>query len=364
MAIDSSGKLLHDALMKLPNMTEDVADSIVDWIDSDTDPRPSGAENDYYSGLSPGYRCKNGPLDSVDELLLIKGVTKELLFGADTNRNGMQDPDEMASDGAFDRGWSAFLTVYSHEQNRDATGQAYVYVNGPIQDVYDRLSPETGDDLAKFLIIYRQYGASTSNTGRGTVAGSLSSYTPDTSKKGSTKINSLFDLVNVQVAIPGQTQGAPTVIYASPLNDPATQKDLMPKLFAKASLVEETEIPGRVNVNTAPREVLMALPSLNEGDVQNILSLRPKASSTDAPSDVYQTPTWLLTEANIPLATLRQLDKYVTTRTQVYRVQSVGYFDGKGPAARVEAVIDANGGRPRILAWRDLSELGRGWNPK
>jgi hypothetical protein len=48
----------------------------------------------------------------------------------------------------------------------------------------------------------------------------------------------------------------------------------------------------------------------------------------------------------------------------VYRVQSVGYFDGKGPAARVEAVIDANGGRPRILAWRDLSELGRGWNPK
>ena len=35
MQIDPSGKVLHDALMKLPNMTEDVADAIVDWVDPD-----------------------------------------------------------------------------------------------------------------------------------------------------------------------------------------------------------------------------------------------------------------------------------------------------------------------------------------
>jgi hypothetical protein len=44
----------------------------------------------------------------------------------------------------------------------------------------------------------------------------------------------------------------------------------------------------------------------------------------------------------------------------VYRVQSVGYFDGPGPMARVEAVIDTNAGRPRIIMWRDVTELGGG----
>ena len=88
----------------------------------------------------------------------------------------------------------------------------------------------------------------------------------------------------------------------------------------------------------------------------------PNASSTDAPTDVYSTPTWLLTEAQLSLPTLQALDKLITTRTQVYRVQSVGYPEGKGPVVRLEAVIDTNAGRPRILAWRDLTELGRGYN--
>ena len=58
------------------------------------------------------------------------------------------------------------------------------------------------------------------------------------------------------------------------------------------------------------------------------------------------------------------LDNLITTRTQVFRVQSVGYFGGKdkGPAIRVEAIVDTNSGRPRILAWRNLTELGKGWN--
>ena len=39
IALDTTGQVLYDALMKLPNMTEDVADAIVDWVDSDDDPR-------------------------------------------------------------------------------------------------------------------------------------------------------------------------------------------------------------------------------------------------------------------------------------------------------------------------------------
>ena len=45
----------------------------------------------------------------------------------------------------------------------------------------------------------------------------------------------------------------------------------------------------------------------------------------------------------------------------MYRVQVLGYFDQGLPMARVEAVIDTNGGKPRIIYWRDLSDLGKGF---
>ena len=49
----------------------------------------------------------------------------------------------------------------------------------------------------------------------------------------------------------------------------------------------------------------------------------------------------------------------MTVRSSVYNVQSIGYFDNKqGPTARIEAIIDTTFGRPRIVYWRDWTELG------
>jgi general secretion pathway protein K len=58
-----------------------VVDSILDWRDPDDFIRINGAENDYYRSLKDPYDCKNGNLDSVEELLLIRGVTPELFYG-------------------------------------------------------------------------------------------------------------------------------------------------------------------------------------------------------------------------------------------------------------------------------------------
>jgi len=56
------------------------------------------------------------------------------------------------------------------------------------------------------------------------------------------------------------------------------------------------------------------------------------------------------------------LENYVCSSTQVYRVQSVGYFDKGGPYARIEAVVDTNGGKPRIIYWEDLSQFQKGFS--
>jgi general secretion pathway protein K len=66
----------------LDSETKDIiADSIMDWRDPDDFYRVNGAENDYYQSLKEPYFCKNGPLSSIEEMLLIRGITPDLFYG-------------------------------------------------------------------------------------------------------------------------------------------------------------------------------------------------------------------------------------------------------------------------------------------
>jgi general secretion pathway protein K len=63
-----------------------LVDSIMDWLDADDLHRINGAESDYYRSLTPPYTAKNGPFDTVEELMWVRGVTSSLFFGyADDN---------------------------------------------------------------------------------------------------------------------------------------------------------------------------------------------------------------------------------------------------------------------------------------
>jgi len=62
-----------------------IIDSLIDWIDGEDGDweQEFGAESSYYLGLKEPYACKNGPIEFVEELLLVQGMTPELLFGSD-----------------------------------------------------------------------------------------------------------------------------------------------------------------------------------------------------------------------------------------------------------------------------------------
>lgn len=66
---------------ELRGVEEDPVDAILDWMDVDDEDNGSGTESGFYESLDSPYRCKNGPLDSVEELLLIAGITPEIYFG-------------------------------------------------------------------------------------------------------------------------------------------------------------------------------------------------------------------------------------------------------------------------------------------
>ena len=53
-----------------------VVNCILDWIDPDETPRVQGAESDFYQGLNPPYFSKNGPIDDISELLMIKNAAE------------------------------------------------------------------------------------------------------------------------------------------------------------------------------------------------------------------------------------------------------------------------------------------------
>ncbi|MCW5893805.1 MAG: general secretion pathway protein GspK [bacterium] len=59
-----------------------VVDSILDWRDTDSEQRGQGAERGWYLA-NMGYEPKDGWLESMDELLMVRGVTPELFYGVD-----------------------------------------------------------------------------------------------------------------------------------------------------------------------------------------------------------------------------------------------------------------------------------------
>ena len=83
--------------MHLPGMSQSIADAILDWVDRDTTPRQFGAEASYYAGLGVPYGPRNAEPTSLEELLLVRDVTRDMLFGADENFNYQIDPGEQAS---------------------------------------------------------------------------------------------------------------------------------------------------------------------------------------------------------------------------------------------------------------------------
>lgn len=71
----------------------DVADCIQDWREPGDIARPAGAKSDYYLGQVPSYNCKGAPFDNLDELMLVKGVTKAMFYGgSESGENNMGLP--------------------------------------------------------------------------------------------------------------------------------------------------------------------------------------------------------------------------------------------------------------------------------
>ncbi len=152
---------------------QEIVAATLDWLDPDSQPREGGAEDGYYNTLKPAYRAKNGPLDSVEELLLIKGFTARLLYGEDVNRNGLMDANENDGDespprfdnrdGNLDRGVASFVTIWSREPDTALDNKPRINLNLDAGAIQAQLATtlqdgQLSDASIQFILGLKQQG--------------------------------------------------------------------------------------------------------------------------------------------------------------------------------------------------------------
>jgi type II secretory pathway component PulK len=356
----------RDLLVALPGVTEDIADAILDFIDPDDDTRDYGYESDYYASKNPPYAAKNGPLDSLDELLLVEGVTAELLYGLDVNRNGILDPVELEVGGISNvdadmyLGLANYITLYSKETNLNSQGLTRVNINkDDLEQLYDDLRSSYNQEWANFVIHYRTSAAAPITqppSEASAVINSASMFEPDFDEiKSARKFTSVLDLVNAYVKVDDPENLVSYVV--SPINLMNLPLRL-PILMENMTTNEGATIPGRVNIMKAPRRILEGIPGFDAEIVETLLSERLKWQEDEFEINKNRKyETWLLAERIVDLATMKSVLPYICVRGDVYKAEIVGYFaDGAG-TSRAEAVFDTTVPVPRLLFWRDKSEL-------
>ena len=121
-----------------------IINSLKDWLDSGDDDAItglSGAESSYYRDLSPPYTSRNGPIPDINDLLLVKGITPELLYG------GNEKP-----------GIAQFLTVYGMQPGAGTsfTFPGKININTAELPVLVAMLPSENADLAQTFLELRQ----------------------------------------------------------------------------------------------------------------------------------------------------------------------------------------------------------------
>lgn len=372
-------ELAYVAMSYIPNMNDDIVDAILDWLDSDEERRPGGAESDDYEGLAIPYSCKNGPMESIDELLKVQGVTPEFFYGEDRNHNGILDlGEDLNGDGFFDPGWRGYLTATSRERNTTPEGDDKINLNmGQMTDLFDAVEEAFDTDTAKFVVGVRIAGTEFLEAAGGLdpndfqpdIDGQITREGIDLTIPPLYEINSIYDLIGVDTNPVTQFEGG-TEVYSSPWSeDASTILSELPDLEAMFTTTDDSFLEGRININQARREVLLAsltVADLPESIADAIISERPSIELESASSNILvrrNTAAWILAEGIVDLQQLQDIGPYITVGGDAYSFQAVGYFGDGGPTTRLEAMIDATVYPPKVIQVRDLTNLGRGYSP-
>lgn len=458
----------------------ELVDALIDWRDrNDEEVTDNGAESGYYMTLEPPYRAKNRWLETVEEILMVRGFNGRFLYGEDYNRNGVLDPNEDDGDedgaqfppdngdGVLNRGLLPYITIYSWDWNRANDNKLRININQKglrysdkmaeyfnyeiTEDVFDFISEAQKrgykfrsvgelvdlevfeDGSSNYDEVWAEYdkmmkeakatgdeeesqdddsifdddqqddgqqddddmddGSQDDGSGDGFDDGQGDDQGDGSDLDDLIDEDQLPDELKDELDKQGlnrkasrlQKRGDPNENNAggqgqggnnnqggqngggsgggrkpkekgTPVRSPVTA-DMLPVLEDRLTAVDMPFLPGRINVNTAPREVLMTIPGLDEGDADAIISTRERLDSTEK-----ATTAWLMTQNVLSdPKKYATISSHITARSIQFTIDAIGFADHVGVAKRIQVVVEMQGHLAQIKYYRDLTSLRIGY---
>jgi len=354
-----------ETLEALPNMTPELTDCLLDYIDGDEEPRENGAEQEAYD-----YGIKDGPLDTLEELLLVRGFHGGIVYGEDANRNGLleanEDDGEDRSpvddgDGQLNVGLYGVGTVFSSEPDVDSRGRPRVNVNsGSAALRRAGLSTETVEFIALYL--NEQEDNPPLKHPSELLAKRFQLRVDHDRRRAGQWVESGVGRDELTTVLDRLTVGLPAPVPAE-----AAEGEEAPVRPSRRS-GRSMSFTGLVNVNTAPAAVLAALPPIGPALAEAIVTKRRELldEAHQWPDEdgrptmgALQTPAWLYTTGVVDdPETFKRIAPLLTARSYQFRVRCIGYGVPSGRFRILEAVLDLAEAEPRIVYLRDITPLG------
>ncbi|MGA2542780.1 MAG: helix-hairpin-helix domain-containing protein [Verrucomicrobiota bacterium] len=325
-------------LTNLTGMTSDLVTAIIAWrtAANTNAPAPGGADSDYYMSLQPPYLARNGPFQTVRELLMVRDVTPDLLLGNDYNQNGFLDSDEDPADQGPpgsrpppppSPGWAALLTVTDTDKNVNASGK-------------DRVNPQTADEATLTAVP----GITQP------IARAIISY------RGQNQLQTLDDLLSVTAQNPNQGGGNANAgggrnpgaggQNGSGNSGPAViSQELLEQIADDLSFAGGDQT-GLININTASLDVLICLPGVERPLAQAIINYRTSTG-------YFDNVAGLLKVDGMTRAIFKQVVPLVTARSETYRIVCEGKINSSGARQRIEAIVHIGRSDIETLAYRE-----------
>jgi len=323
-----------EELTKLNGLTTDIAAAILAWR-GEPGSNSMGANVDYYASLQPPYQPRNGPFQTVRELLMVRGVSPDLLFGNDPRQNGFlpaADNDEENPAGAdnlpadADGGWASTLTVDSSGANVNAAGA-------------DRVNIQTADE---------------------TSLSAVNGITPEIARaivqfRNQNQFQSIADLLDVT---PPQNQngragasgagpsGQPDPLSGAGSGSRVIDETLLMEIADDLTVTSDRNQAGLINPNTASLETLLCLPGMDRELAQAIISFARSQGS-------FSNIAWLLKVPGMDRQLFKQIAPFVTTRSETFRILSEGRIKSTGTSQRIQVTVRVSQSDVTTLSYRE-----------
>jgi len=314
--------------------------------------------------------------------------------------------------------WNRYLTWVHGERNERPDGRPRIWLNQPdLKRLHQELSQVMPVSDANFIVAMRQYGPGAyaslgvSNTvggaslgsgaagdGRGRAsraaqqgvagmgasqvaggksnsgAGSLSAagWVIDWRVAGRYSLRSGLDLVDATLSIEVASgasggSGGPRPVrqtLSSPLVSSSSDFRLrLAKLLSETTAVQQPILEGRVDITGASAVVLAAVPGMTPELAQKLVQAREQGEgATMGTEPSILSIGWLVDKGIVDWAKLRELEPHLTTRSDVFSLQSVGFRDDRTPVFRSTVMIDARQLPARVRDQRVWHPWDRGFS--